>query len=165
MQCAICQDSFKEPVLIEDGTTYCRECITAWFRKCAGQPRSPATNLALSSDRLIPNLELYRALNQKMPAASSWFLRMNARETVASLWKVRGVLLFFLTLVLSTLIFMTVICGGSAQPRPFLNRAAAASALLQLLFKAWSVARSQNTRSIYMYQGTVMTAIFLMYRG
>ena len=52
-QCSITGETFRDPVVAEDGYTYEREAIVQWLSKGG---TSPMTRMPMSVDRLIPNL-------------------------------------------------------------------------------------------------------------
>ena len=58
--CPITQEIMIDPVLIEDGHTYERDSIEAWFEK---HDTSPMTNIVIKSKHVVPNLSLRKLID------------------------------------------------------------------------------------------------------
>jgi hypothetical protein len=61
--CPITQEQMVDPVVAMDGHSYSRAAIQDWFRQ--GRLSSPCTNERLSSDQLVPNHSLRKAMEQR----------------------------------------------------------------------------------------------------
>lgn len=53
LDCSICLNRLNDPVFVDTGMTYCRECITRWFAK--GHDTCPNTKQVLQSQELKIN--------------------------------------------------------------------------------------------------------------
>ena len=58
--CAICTDNYKDPVVAEDGQSYCQDCIRGWFSSCRARklPLSSPWTRAEIGEKLEPDLVL-----------------------------------------------------------------------------------------------------------
>ena len=59
--CPITQEIFSEPVMADDGNTYEKSAIEAWFLY---HDTSPLTNVKLATKKIIPNLTLKKLIDQ-----------------------------------------------------------------------------------------------------
>jgi hypothetical protein len=67
--CVISQELMTDPVSADDGHTYERKEIEAWFEKCQQEnkpARSPQTNKELENTKLIPNFNLKKAMQTSL---------------------------------------------------------------------------------------------------
>jgi len=58
--CPISAEIMIDPVMIEDGHTYERDSIEAWFEK---HDTSPLTNVVIKTKQMFPNLALRKLID------------------------------------------------------------------------------------------------------
>lgn len=68
LQCPICHDTFKDPVVTPYGNTFCRRCATLWLEQ---RSTCPTTRQPLYVQQLAPNYQIKQVLdilqNRKVP--------------------------------------------------------------------------------------------------
>jgi len=62
MECTMCLEIWDDPVMVEDGSTYCRQCWHKWSRhghnRLSDMVKSPNTNIMVHKKVFMPNLAI-----------------------------------------------------------------------------------------------------------
>ncbi|XP_075770310.1 zinc finger protein RFP-like [Pelodiscus sinensis] len=86
LSCRLCRRYFRDPVITGCGHSFCRVCISRYWKRCRGSFRCPKCRVPFPEIRLRPNRQLRNAVERaERLAARPWARRKRQRGPVEEL--------------------------------------------------------------------------------